>query len=223
MSVAYRVGIERTVKAIERRARYYRNQVVAVALGIIAPVGWALGAGSASPLLALALLVPICGLFLAADHRILDDWRTDLFKAWARRDLDFTAFGDAIRANPALPRETAEAMLATLPIPRELASEQLMSTPTRRAIAAGLIARYGSHADAIGLKTATAGIAGCALLGAFALRRWEPLVSLAGLVLVPIGGRDLIRRRRSELERELSACRAHPDFSEADYANCLGA
>jgi hypothetical protein len=220
---AYRSAIDLTTRGIECRARYFRNQVVAVALLMCVSVAVALAARSAVPLLGMVLVVPVCGMFLAADHRVLGHWRSELLTAWAMRDLDMAAFRNAIRANPALPRETTEAMLATLPIAGDLTAERLISTPTRRAIAAESLARHRSHADAIGFKAATAGIAGCALLGAFALRRWEPLVSLAGLVLVPIGDKYLIRRRRSELERELAACRAQPDFSETDYANYLGA
>src|SRR5690349_2787902 len=127
---AYRVGIELTMRTIERRARYYRNQVIAVALLILVDAGWALAARSVLPLLAILLLVPICGLFLGADHRALNDWRSALLEAWSRRDLDFTAFRDAIRAHPALPPDTAEAMLATLPIVGDLAAEHRISAPT---------------------------------------------------------------------------------------------
>jgi hypothetical protein len=218
---AYRDEIDRTTRTIERRARHFRNQVITVAFVCLLSIGWALLAWSPAPLSGIVLLVPVCGAFFVADSRLLDTWRADLLARWVARDLDMAAFRKAIRANPALPKETTEGMLATLPSVGDLAVEHRLASPTRRGIAAAALATHRTHTDAIALKTVAAAIAGGALIVAAGGRRWQPLVLLVGLVVVPGVGAWLERRRLVESEREVSACRGQAGFSEHDYARVI--
>jgi hypothetical protein len=214
---AYRSAIDETRLAIERRGRYFRNQVVVVVLvGVLSSI-WALLARSTPPLTGLALLVPICGAFFFADHRVVDHWRSRLLSGWVVRDLEITALRLALRSHPALPKATIEGMLATLPAAQDLTAEQRISTPTRRAIAASAVASFRSQSDTLALKTGAAALTGGALIGAVVLGRLEPLGILAGLVAVPVIGVSTRRRRSEESQRELVACRREPEFSEADY------
>ena len=105
---AYKAAIDQTVRTIERRARYIRNQVaIVVAISALAVIT-AVVTRSASALWALLFLVPACGLFFYADSNALSEWRSQLLASWIKRNVDFAALGESIRANPALPKKTTD-------------------------------------------------------------------------------------------------------------------
>jgi hypothetical protein len=214
---AYRRAIDGTTRTIGRRARYFRNQVVVVvAIGALAVLVAVVGR-SPSALLAWLLLVPACGLFFFADSRALNEWRSELLEVWIACELDFAAYRDAIRANPALPNGTTEGMLMTLPSAGSLVAEQRVLTPTRKAIAAETLAIQCGRADALLFQAIASGIVVGALLGALWMRRWIPLTGLVTLALIPVI-RTLTRRwRQARCEAEVAACRNRPGFSLADY------
>lgn len=218
---AYRNAIDRTTRTIERRARYFRNQVITVVVVGLLSLAWALAGRSLAPLLGIALLLPVCGLFFFADHRVLDAWRAELLDDWVRRDLELAAFRQAIRANPALPKETTEGMLATLPSAEDLITEQGMSTATRRAVTVATIGRYRWRSDAMALKTLAWAIAGGGLVVAIAKSRWEPLLTLVSLVLLPVVGIWVRHRRIADSRHQEAECRCQPGFSEPDYTRLL--
>lgn len=165
---AYRLAIDLTTRTIERRARYFRNLIVAVVVAGLVSIAWALIARSPAPLAGLALLVPLSGIFFFADNRVLDAWRAGLLDAWVARELDFSAFSAAIRANPALPKATTEGMLATLPSAGSLVEEQRMAIATRQAIAATTLGSHRSASGALALKAAASVLAAGALIVAVA-------------------------------------------------------
>jgi hypothetical protein len=219
---AYQVAIEATIRAIEQRARYFRNQIVLVVAVSLAPVTWALLAHSTRPLAGAMLLIPVLGAFVFADHRVVDEWRSGLLAQWAASDLDFAALRSAIRAHPAFPRETTEGMLATLPSAGVLTLEQGISRPTRRAVAAVTLASSRTCSDVIALKVAASGIIGGALVTTAVMGRWQPLTILASLPLIVVVGTLLRGWRRSDSERIVAVCRGEPEFSEADFARLSG-
>ena len=220
---AYRTAIERTTRVIERRARYYRNLVVAVVLIGVASVAWALAARTLSGLAGVLFLVPACGLFFFADARLLNQWRSGVLASWASGELDLAAFRSAMRAHPGLPQETRDAMLGTLPSTAELLEEQRILPPTRQAAVAASLMVHGGRADSLLLNTVTTGVAVSALVAALWMRTWTPLVGLAVLGLWPPLASWMRRRRLAAREAELAACRRRPGFSEADYARLLAA
>jgi hypothetical protein len=218
---AYRTAIDRTSEAIERRARYFRNQVVIVVLisAFVAIV--ALVTRLAAALWAWLLLVPACGLFLYADDRALNAWRSDLLAPWITGDIDFAAFRGAIRANPALPKGTTEGMLITLPPAEDLVAEQKLLTPTRQAIAAASLAIHRHRADVLLLNALASGIITCVLLAALWTRSWVPLLTLTIVVLLAFARAWTGRRRQARCEAEVAMCRAKAGFSESDYARTI--
>jgi hypothetical protein len=109
----------------------------------------ALLVGLLKSLLALSILIPLCGGFFARDSRIVDNWRASVLQAWVARDLDLVAYKLVICANPALPQTTVEGMLATLPLADGLTDEQALSTSTRQAVAATACATYRVRTDAV--------------------------------------------------------------------------
>jgi hypothetical protein len=218
---AYRAAIEATTRVIERRARYFRNQVVAVLLLGVASLAWALAARSWLGLAALLFLIPACGAFLVADARRLDDWRSAVLASWVRREIDLAAFRDAICAHPALPKETTNAMLATLPQAGDLASEQRILTPTRRAAASASQAAHRGRVDALVLNVAVSAIATGVVAAALWTHNWTPLLGLTTLALRPLAGAALRRRRLTARATDVAACRRQPEFQEAEYERLL--
>ncbi len=214
---AYRTATDQTTAVIDRRARYFRNQVVIVVAIAVLAVGAAL-VWSAAALWAWLLLVPSCGLYFYADSRALNGWRSSVLGPWTARDLDLVAWGQAIRANPVLPKETTGAMLATLPIASDLVTEQKILTPTRRAIAAECIGRHSEKGAVLLLNALASGLVVAILLSAVWMRAWAPMLGLLALAALPLFRMWIGRRWRWRCEKEVAACRTEVGFSEEDYA-----
>jgi len=214
---AYRTVIDQTTRTIERRARYFRNQVVTVISIAVLVVIAAMVSRSPSALWAFFLLVPACGLFFYADTRALNDWRSELLAAWITRDIDFAAFGKAIRANPTLPTGTMEGMLRTLPSAGDLITEQKVLTPTRRAIAAASLAFHRRRGDALLLNAIVSGIVVGALLSAPWMPAWVPLIGLTLVALLPLISAWRGRWQYASYEAEVAAARGQAGLSDSDY------
>jgi len=188
--------------------------VVALSLGSI---GWALLARTLAPLSGLLLLLPACGFFFLVDSRMLNNWRSQLFDLWVRKDIDFRAFSDAMSAVPRLPKDTVHSMLDTLPKAADLIVEQRISPVTRGAAAAAVLGTYACESDKIVWKTVAAAIVTGSLVVAAGCRTWRPLFACFSLVfLLPLGW-WLRRRRIKELKDGTFAARAKPGFSDESY------
>jgi hypothetical protein len=214
---AYRTAIDRTTAIIDRRATYFRNQIVIV-VGIVAVAAVGAFAWSAAALWAVLLLVPACGLFFYVDSRVLTEWRSGLLEPWIARELDLVAWCQAIHANPVLPKETTAAMLATLPSARDLVAEQKILTPTRRAIAATCLALHRSKSDSLLLNAIASGVVVAILLAALWTGAWVPLLGLIALGPLPLVRRWIARWRRVRCETQVAVCRTQVGFSEEEYA-----
>ena len=78
----YRLAIDHTAQTIDRRAKFFRNLVVAVTFVGLGSTLWAGIARSWFPLAGIFLLVPFCGLYLFVDGKLLKQWRHEFFSAW---------------------------------------------------------------------------------------------------------------------------------------------
>ncbi len=214
---AYRAAIDETTKAIDHRARYYRNLIVAVSAISLGSIGWAVVSWSFSPLVGVVLLVPACGLFFFLDGRLLDDWRSGLIAAWANKDLDFQAFRHAAGAMPALPKGTLQSMLATLPRAKDLVAEQDISSSTREGVAAAVAAVQACQSDTVAVKAATSGFVSTLMVVAVVSRTWKPLLGFLALLLLPLVRGWLKRRRIAIWQQRILTSRAKPDFSGKNY------
>jgi hypothetical protein len=107
----YRLAILQTITTIDIRARYFRNLVVTVVMLTVGSIGWAAVTWTFSPLAGLLLLLPLCGLFFFLDAKLLNDWRSQLFDAWLRKDIEFRDFCEAASAIPMLPKTLYNACL----------------------------------------------------------------------------------------------------------------
>ena len=215
---AYRAAIDHTTQVIERRAWSFRNLVVAVVLIGLASLAWALGTRSLSGLVGCLFMIPACNLFLVADTKRLDDWRSALIERWTSRDLDFIAFLHAIRAYPGLPKSTVEAMLATLPSAGGIESEHRVSGTTRRALAADSHFIHRGRSDSLLLNVLASVVATGSVLAALSAGTWVPLLCLAIVTGRPVVGAWMRRRRRGFRDAQIDACRRQPGFDEAQYA-----
>ena len=108
-------AIDLTVRAIEGRARLYRDLVVAVSavsmLSILLSIlfhRWLLLTG-------LVLLAPLTGGFLFFDSRLVRRWRAGIVEMASLRSLDRTTFQKTISGFRQLPPNTLKSMLSTLP------------------------------------------------------------------------------------------------------------
>lgn len=206
---------------IERRATFYRNLVVTVVLIGVASLVVALAARSLAGLAGVLFLIPACGLFFHLDARLLNGWRADLLERWAGGELDLEALRPALHGHPGLPRDTLDAMLATLPSVANLAEEQRIPNPSRQAAAAAYRAMHQERSDLLLLDAVLSGIAAAALVAALWMRSWTPLPGLVVLALRPPLGAWMRRRRLAAREADVAACRRQPGFSEPNYARLL--
>ena len=218
----YRIAIDQTTKAIDDRARSYRNLIVTVSALIVGSIGWAAVTRTFSPLIGLVLLFPICGFFFVLDGKLLNGWRSRLFEAWIKKDIDFRAFCDAVNVIPKLPKATVEAMLSTLPRSQDLVSEQKISSITREAVAATLAGMHADQLDTIQLKSSASAIVSFSIIAAVAWRTWGLLSGSVFVILLPLLGEWLKRKRRDALGRKLPVARATADFSDEKYQDLVG-
>jgi len=179
----YRLLLDDTANTLIRRARGFRNLVVAVVLVAFGAVAGAVALLSLRPLVILSLLGPAYVVFLWHDNRVLADWRRSLADAWQRREIDFSAFRQALGANQALPSATVQGMLATLPLARDLTVEQGWSAGTRAAIAQALEVRDSGHTESLAGRGAGVTSVTLAMVFAILFRTWLPLF---GCALVPV-------------------------------------
>jgi len=81
---------------IDRRAKHFRNLIVAVTIVGLGSIFWAGIAWSWLPLAGIFLLVPFCGLYLFNDEKLLNQWQHELFAHWEKGELDFRALDEAV-------------------------------------------------------------------------------------------------------------------------------
>jgi hypothetical protein len=213
---AYRTAIDETTRTIDLRARYFRNQIViVVSIGALV-VAVAFFAGAAA-LWAWLLIVPACAVFFHVDARVLNRWREAMLGAWISPQIDFEVLRQTIRANPAMPKGTAEGMLETLPAAGDLIAEQKLQPSTRAAIAAVSLAMHRTRADALLLQTIASAIAAIAILAALWTHTWKPLSAIASIAALPAARAWAARRRQAQAEAGVAVCRRQDGFSEADF------
>jgi hypothetical protein len=216
----YAAAIASTIRVVETRAKYFRNQIVVVVFVGATSIACATVARSLLPLLGMFLLVPVCGFFFFADSKLLHQWRVDLFASWVRKDLDFFAFCSTVRAIPSLPKETLEGMLATLPVMSDLLTERAISGSTRQAVAATALALGRITADSLALKACAAAIVVISLALAIFTWRWSWLIGVAAVVPAAVLYLALKGRHLAMSQAQVLACRAQADFSDSNYSSC---
>lgn len=214
---AYKVAIDQTMRTIDRRAKYYRNLIVAVVLISLISVSLTMCVWALLPLAGFFFLLPVCGLYFVLDSRFLNHWRSQLLKSWAKREIDFRAFSDAVSAIPKLPKGTVQGMLATLPSLGDLITEQGISPSTREAITALLTTIYTCRSDAIMFKAAIYTILGGSLTASIALWMWKPLLGILILILILFLQKWVKTCRLKDMREKTISAQKLPDFNLEKY------
>src|SRR5262249_4755464 len=128
--------------------------------------------------------VPVCGLFLALDARLVRRWQQQVLAAWAEGQFDLDAFAEVLCSMRMVPRHTLGGMLGTLPTQRAI-GRPARSVPAvgRRALAGRvyLVATGRCDRCVAAVLAYTAGLLSLAL--ALAEGAWWPL---AGLLAIPL-------------------------------------
>ena len=215
----YRIAIERTTATLDRRAKHFRNLIVAVTFVGLGSTLWAGLTWSWLPLTGTFLFIPLCGLYLFIDGSLLSRWRLELFSGWERGEIDLSAFRDAIILIPTLPTNSIDSMLAMLPIIGDLVAEQGISSSTRRAIA-GLVTTINTcRSDAIIIKTVVFTIIGCVIIAAIAFWQWQPLLGMAAVGLTPLLQKWVKTKRLRCVREIIRNAQKDSDFSLQKFKN----
>jgi hypothetical protein len=119
-------AIDITVRAIEDRARLYRNLVVAVSAGSVLSILLSVLFRQWLALTGLVLLVPLTGRFLFFDSRLVRRWRARIVEMLRLRGLDRATFLKTMSGFRRLPPNALKAMLSTIPSSSE---ESRQETP----------------------------------------------------------------------------------------------
>ena len=218
---SYRVAIDNTTQTIDRRAKHYRNLIIAVSFVSLGSILLAGIAWSWLPLAGIFLLIPICGLYLFFDGKLLNQWRHELFVAWVKGEIDFRAFYEAVIPISTLPKDTVQSMLETLPFAGDLVTEQSISSSTRKAIAAVVTTIHACRSDHIAFKAAGYTITGGVLIIAAALWMWQPLLGVFTVSLV-LSLRKWLKTRRIKGARErIITAQQEPDFDSERFLNII--
>ena len=209
----YRIAIDQTTQTINRRAKHYRNLIVAVTFVGLGSILWALIGWSWMPFVGTFLLIPFCGLYIYIDGKLLNKWRHELFAGWEKGDIDLQALYEAVTAISTLPENTVESMLETLPSTGDLVAEQSISSSTRKAIAAVVTTIHTCRSDNIAFKAAGYTITGGVLIIATVLWMWQPLLGLFTVSLVLLLRKWLNTRRLKGARERIITAQQKPDFN----------
>ena len=214
---AYATSLEHTMIAIDRRARRFRKLLVAVLCISVTAVVVAVLARTPSALTCLLFVVPACAIYFIADAIVVNEWRLTLLRAWVAREVDFVTLIPGLRSHPTALRSTVEGMLMTLPCPDELAAEQRLSSATRRGVAAVVLSRQNSEADALVLSAIFTSVGAVMLNVAVWMWVWWPLIALLLILLSPAVYARAYRRRTAQCDAAVAAIREDPCFDEVQY------
>lgn len=218
---AYKIAIELTTQTIGKRARYYRNLIVAVVLISLSCFGCALLTWSVTPLFGSLLLFPVCGLFFLIDAKLLDGWRTQLFQSWIKKEIDFSGLRDALNAISALPKETLQGMLETLPFASDIIAEQSISVSTREAVASSIAATYINRTDAIAFRVAGFVIVAGVFIFAIALSIGQPLLLIGAATALTLLQKWTKQWRLKQLNKKVLVTQKQVDFNQEMYTQLV--
>jgi hypothetical protein len=218
----YRDALAATERTIRTRGSVFRCQALIVAPLTVFSIAAALVTRNAVFLLLLPALVPLCGLFLLVDARVVAHWRDRLLVAWEERIIDVSAFVDTIHAHPLMPKGTVDGMLRVLPSVGELAEERRLAPATRKAIAAHYASRQRREAEHLVWKVCVSAAVVLAMLGLTLGNRDGIIVGLLVPAVCVLFSTTAARRHQAMSDRTVASCRTQPDFNEADYQRVLG-
>ena len=217
----YRTLINDTIDTINRRARFYRNLVIAISLTGLASIGSAIGLWTFAPLTCLFLIFPLSGTFYLCDAVVVDGWRKRVLRQWTLREIDLSALNSAIRAHPSLPKGTLEGMLATLPAAGDFTTEHSISAKTREATTAIISAIHTCRADSLTMKLVAATVIALTITAASFLRDWHALAFVGAIAILPGIGIALRQLRLKKLASKTHILQTATEFDKKAFERLL--
>ena len=216
----YELAISLTIKTIERRAKYYRNLIIAVLLVLFCTLVWAIISGRFATLAVCVFLFPLGHGYFLADALLLHSWRKRLLRAWIEQDFNLQLFGRAMSELPQLPQNTLQAMLDSLPA--VATTEQYMSIATREAITIAIQSEHANQMENLAIRTiAFILAAGCVSIAAFT-GQTRPLFGLFLLLAVWPARIILKCIRHRSVQRQIDALKKDANFDTSSYTAVTG-
>jgi hypothetical protein len=183
-------AIDLTVRAIEGRARLYRNLVVAVSAVLVLSILLSVLFHRWLPISGFVLLAPLTGGFLYFDSRLVRRWRARIVEMTSLRSLERATFQKTISGFRQLPPNTLKSMLSTLPASGEEGGHE---TPQPEKVIAGAEFDALERKNELKILRSTALLTGaliCLIAGGF--YRSLPLLATGGslaILLLALGRR----------------------------------
>lgn len=137
----YRELIDLTSDTLTARTRLYRRLVISFGTIGLITLCVVVFAMSLKPATGILFLLPAYGLFLFFDSRSLNVWRARILDGWRAKEVDLSALREALTTSKAIPPQTLQGMLDTLPELGDLVTEHSVSSSTRNALAILVLAR----------------------------------------------------------------------------------
>lgn len=218
----YRKAAALTTKAIAQRARVYRNTVVTVSLiglGVVACAGMF---GTPLDLTGLLLMFPAAVGFLWRDACTLAQWRSCILDLWVTGAVQLSPLAQALRANPALPKNTLEAMLAGRNLAGLADRERDLVAATRSAVARAI--RIADQADVsrLSVRTAAGLLAVLAAWIAAHFAVWEAAAAIpATIAVVFLADKWLSHQAMRHTFEAAQRAGAEPDFDAATFEDLI--
>lgn len=107
--------IDLTSQTIDKRAKNYRNLIIAVVAATLLTIAASIITFSFQIIFCLFILFPIYGIFAWLDAKLLNKWRQQILTKWINENLNLDIFKKAMGTIPMLPPKTLKSMLDTLP------------------------------------------------------------------------------------------------------------
>lgn len=112
-TLAFKAAIDLTLRTIEQRVRLYRNLVAAVSVLLVSSVTASVVLRAWWPLVALFLIAPATGAYLALDTRLVRRWVLQI-RGLGNDSRMIELLSNGILAHPVIPKETVKSMLTQL-------------------------------------------------------------------------------------------------------------
>jgi hypothetical protein len=179
----FREAMSFTTQAIEMRMKWFRNLIIGVVVVALSSLILAFIQFSFRPLWGLVLLVPLCGVFLYLDSRIVNLWQERILQMWVQGDLDLTIFYNSMSTIRMFPHRMFQGMLKTLLINNQSIDSRNLNQEVKKSLVHTIQTISRCQNNKIVFFSLAYTFALISMAMAEMLKSWLPLF---GLLLVPL-------------------------------------
>lgn len=217
----YRPLIDLTSMVLIKRSKCFRKLVIVFILIIVAGLITDIAVLSFRPTVGLLLLIPAYSLYLVCDNHLLIKWRTQVMSAWRSKEIDLFALRQALSANKALPQQSINAMLETLPNAGSLVEEQSIPKVLRIAVADSLKERGDTLHYQLIRNAISFTIISSILSWAVMTNSWISLFAILSVTILLIPFELFNRSRKSTISKKENLYRESNDFDYTKYSEII--